>query len=68
MHAWNSYFHGNVPNQNDLTSAIVGGLGGDDKEEDARFDATKSKPTTYINPPFVGVLAYFKALYHRKKN
>ncbi|CAN6709768.1 unnamed protein product [Malus baccata var. baccata] len=62
-----SYFHGNDPNQNDLTGAVVGGPGEDDKYEDSRIDATKSEPTTYINAPFVGVLAYFKALYHLTK-
>lgn len=33
------YFHGNDPNQNDLTGAVVGGPGEDDKYEDSRFDA-----------------------------
>ncbi|KAK9942755.1 hypothetical protein M0R45_008404 [Rubus argutus] len=39
----------------------VGGPGEDDVYEDDRADFRKSEPTTYINAPFVGVLAYFVA-------
>lgn len=44
-----------------LVGALVGGPGEDDVYEDDRADFRKSEPTTYINAPFVGVLAYFAA-------
>ncbi|KAL1061168.1 hypothetical protein V6Z11_1Z038500 [Gossypium hirsutum] len=37
------------------------GPGEDDVYDDDRADFRKSEPTTYINAPFVGVLAYFAA-------
>ncbi|KAH0979082.1 hypothetical protein GBA52_006259 [Prunus armeniaca] len=63
-HVGYSYFNGHDPNQNVLTGAIVGGPAEDDTFKDSRFDAPQSEPTTYINAPFVGVLAFFKALHH----
>ncbi|PRQ24009.1 putative cellulase [Rosa chinensis] len=39
----------------------IRGPGEDDVYEDDRADFRKSEPTTYINAPFVGVLAYFVA-------
>ncbi|XVE63906.1 hypothetical protein DITRI_Ditri07aG0058700 [Diplodiscus trichospermus] len=56
------YFLTNNPNPNLLTGAIVGGPDAKDQFPDNRTDAPQSEPTTYINAPFVGALAYFKAL------
>ncbi|KAF5751065.1 Glycosyl hydrolase 9B18 [Tripterygium wilfordii] len=55
------YFNSTNPNSNVHVGALVGGPGEDDKYEDDRADFRKSEPTTYINAPFVGVLAYFAA-------
>lgn len=55
------YFNSTEPNPNVLIGAVVGGPGEDDKYDDDRSDFRKSEPTTYINAPFVGVLAYFAA-------
>ncbi|KAL6517352.1 hypothetical protein OROMI_033053 [Orobanche minor] len=55
------YFNSPNPNPNVLVGAIVGGPGEDDEYEDNRADFRKSEPTTYINAPFVGVVAYFVA-------
>lgn len=55
------YFNSSNPNPNVLVGAIVGGPGEDDAYLDDRVDFRKSEPTTYINAPFVGVLAYFAA-------
>ncbi|KAH9613999.1 hypothetical protein KSS87_007239 [Heliosperma pusillum] len=55
------YFNSSEPNQNVHVGAIVGGPGIDDVYVDDRADFRKSEPTTYINAPFVGALAYFAA-------
>ncbi|KAM0041319.1 putative cellulase [Helianthus debilis subsp. tardiflorus] len=55
------YFNSSNPNPNVLVGAIVGGPGEDDTYDDDRVDFRKSEPTTYINAPFVGVLAFFAA-------
>lgn len=55
------YFNSSNPNPNVLVGAVVGGPGEDDEYEDDRADFRKSEPTTYINAPFVGTLAYFVA-------
>ncbi|GMJ13650.1 CELLULASE 1, glycosyl hydrolase 9B1 [Hibiscus trionum] len=55
------YFQSNNPNPNVLTGAIVGGPDMNDQFPDDRSNAPESEPTTYINAPFVGILAYFKA-------
>ncbi|KAL4585187.1 hypothetical protein LXL04_009802 [Taraxacum kok-saghyz] len=55
------YFNSSGPNPNVLVGAVVGGPGEDDVYEDDRADFRKSEPTTYINAPFVGVLAFFTA-------
>ncbi|CAK9162032.1 unnamed protein product [Ilex paraguariensis] len=55
------YFNSSNPNPNVLVGAVVGGPGEDDAYEDDRADFRKSEPTTYINAPFVGALAYFVA-------
>ncbi|KAL9259745.1 Endoglucanase 24-like protein [Drosera capensis] len=56
-----TYFNSPGPNPNVLVGAIVGGPGQDDVYGDDRADFRKSEPTTYINAPFVGALAYFAA-------
>uniref|UniRef100_A0A803Q9N5 Endoglucanase n=1 Tax=Cannabis sativa TaxID=3483 RepID=A0A803Q9N5_CANSA len=56
-----TYFNSSDANPNVLVGAIVGGPGKDDVYEDDRADFRKSEPTTYINAPFVGALAYFVA-------
>lgn len=55
------YFNSTNPNPNVLVGALVGGPGEDDEYDDDRADFRKSEPTTYINAPFVGVLAFFAA-------
>ncbi|XP_061340555.1 endoglucanase 24-like isoform X2 [Gastrolobium bilobum] len=55
------YYNSTNSNPNVLVGAIVGGPGEDDFYVDDRVDFRKSEPTTYINAPFVGVLAYFAA-------
>lgn len=55
------YFNSSNPNPNVLVGAVVGGPGDDDVYEDNRVDFRKSEPTTYINAPLVGALAYFVA-------
>ncbi|OMO98095.1 Glycoside hydrolase, family 9 [Corchorus olitorius] len=55
------YFQTKNPNPNLLTGAIVGGPDEKDQFPDDRTNAPESEPTTYINAPFVGILAYFKA-------
>ncbi|KAK4285121.1 hypothetical protein QN277_001863 [Acacia crassicarpa] len=55
------YFKSNAPNLNVLTGALVGGPADDDSFEDSRYNVSQSEPTTYINAPFVGLVAYFKS-------
>jgi endoglucanase len=55
------YFNSTNPNPNILFGAVVGGPGEDDIYDDNRVDYKKSEPTTYINAPLVGVLAYLVA-------
>lgn len=55
------YFSSSNPNSNILVGAVVGGPTNDDQYTDERVDFRRSEPTTYINAPFVGVLAYFAA-------
>ncbi|KAJ7949586.1 Endoglucanase [Quillaja saponaria] len=58
-HDGDNYFTTSNPNPNILTGAVVGGPAQDDSFKDSRYDVAQSEPTTYINAPFVGVLAYF---------
>lgn len=55
------YFLSSAANPNQLTGAVVGGPDSDDSYADDRVDAAKSEPTTYVNAPLVGLLAYFKS-------
>ncbi|KAL9269072.1 Endoglucanase 24-like protein [Drosera capensis] len=59
--AGSTYYNSSSPNPNVHVGAVVGGPGDDDVYEDDRADYKKSEPTTYINAPLVGVLAYFAA-------
>ncbi|KAK4788417.1 hypothetical protein SAY86_019736 [Trapa natans] len=55
------YFLTKSPNRNVLVGAIVGGpLNVQDHYDDNRTEFRQSEPTTYMNAPFVGVLAFFK--------
>ncbi|GKC39460.1 endoglucanase 24-like protein [Tanacetum coccineum] len=55
------YYMSSYPNPNLLVGALVGGPGEDNEFADDRNEASKSEPTTYVNAPFVGALAYFAA-------
>ncbi|XP_043717091.1 endoglucanase 8-like [Telopea speciosissima] len=55
------YFISENPNPNWLIGAVVGGPYPNDTYPDSRYLFVQSEPTTYINAPFVGVLAFFKA-------
>lgn len=55
------YFNSNNPNPNLLIGAVVGGPDIKDSYADSRADFIYSEPTTYINAPLVGLLAYFKS-------
>ncbi|VFQ92847.1 unnamed protein product [Cuscuta campestris] len=57
------YFQSKNPNLNLLVGAVVGGPDGNDKFADDRTDSAHSEPTTYVNAPLVGILAYLKANY-----
>ncbi|GLT39789.1 hypothetical protein SLA2020_353470 [Shorea laevis] len=56
-----SYYNSNNLNPNLLIGAVVGGPDSKDSYADSRADFVHSEPTTYINAPFVGLLAYFKS-------
>ncbi|PQM42703.1 endoglucanase 8-like [Prunus yedoensis var. nudiflora] len=55
------YYYSKNPNPNLLIGALVGGPDINDSYADSREDFVQSEPTTYINAPFVGVLAYFNS-------
>ncbi|KAF8044336.1 hypothetical protein BT93_A2356 [Corymbia citriodora subsp. variegata] len=54
------YFESSDPNPNQLTGAIVGGPDFEDRYNNSRADFVHTEPTTYINAPLVGVLAFLK--------
>ncbi|KAH7840150.1 hypothetical protein Vadar_013255 [Vaccinium darrowii] len=56
------YFTSNNSNPNRVTGAVVGGPDLDDTYVDSRDNFAEAEPTTYINAPLVGLLAYFKHL------
>ncbi|KAK1306303.1 Endoglucanase 8 [Acorus calamus] len=60
-HGGTPYFESLNPNPNILVGAIVGGPNISDAYSDDRWLFQESEPTTYINAPMVGLLAYFKA-------
>ncbi|KAI6696211.1 hypothetical protein NL676_016330 [Syzygium grande] len=51
---------GQQPESDQLTGAVVGGPDIEDRYNDSRAHFVHSEPTTYINAPLVGVLAFFK--------
>uniref|UniRef100_M1CPP0 Endoglucanase n=1 Tax=Solanum tuberosum TaxID=4113 RepID=M1CPP0_SOLTU len=55
------YFLSENPNPNLHIGAVVGGPDINDYFVDSRPNAAQSEPTTYVNAPLVGLLAYFKA-------
>lgn len=55
------YFFSPNPNPNRLIGAVVGGPNLTDSFPDARPYFQESEPTTYVNAPLVGLLAYFAA-------
>ena len=55
------YFYLDTPNPNILVGALVGGPTEDDSFNDTRLDVSQTEPTTYLNAPFVGLVAYFKS-------
>lgn len=56
-----TYFRSDKPNPNLLIGAVVGGPDLKDSYADSRADFVHSEPTTYINGPLVGLLAYFSS-------
>ncbi|KAL2942026.1 Endoglucanase 8 [Bienertia sinuspersici] len=59
--AGSRYFLSPNPNPNKLVGAVVGGPNVTDAFPDSRPYFQESEPTTYINAPLVGLLAYFSA-------
>ncbi|XP_043698704.1 endoglucanase 8-like [Telopea speciosissima] len=55
------YYLSPNPNPNVLVGAVVGGPNSTDDFPDSRPFFQESEPTTYINAPLVGLLAYFSA-------
>ncbi|KAL1531953.1 Esterase/lipase/thioesterase [Salvia divinorum] len=55
------YYLSPNPNPNVLVGAVVGGPNSSDAFPDSRPFFQESEPTTYINAPLVGLLAYFAA-------
>lgn len=60
--AGSQYFFSPNPNPNVLVGAVVGGpTNNTDSFPDSRPFFQESEPTTYINAPLVGLLAFFTA-------
>lgn len=59
--AGSRYYLSPNPNPNLLVGAVVGGPNSSDAFPDSRPFFQESEPTTYINAPLVGLLAYFSA-------
>ncbi|GAB2281651.1 hypothetical protein Dimus_016223 [Dionaea muscipula] len=53
-----SFMNSQSPNPNILVGAVVGGPDENDRFPDQRSDYMQSEPSTYINAPLVGSLAY----------
>ncbi|KAB1210845.1 Endoglucanase 4 [Morella rubra] len=58
------YYSSNNSNPNLHIGAVVGGPDINDSYSDSRVDFVHSEPTTYINAPLVGLLAYFKSHFY----
>ncbi|KAG4214944.1 hypothetical protein ERO13_A01G149818v2 [Gossypium hirsutum] len=59
--AGSRYYVSPNPNPNLLLGAVVGGPNVSDAFPDSRPYFQESEPTTYINAPLVGLLAFFSA-------
>ncbi|MBA0881255.1 hypothetical protein Goshw_028236 [Gossypium schwendimanii] len=59
--AGSRYYLSSSPNPNLLLGAVVGGPNVSDAFPDSRPYFQESEPTTYINAPLVGLLAFFSA-------
>lgn len=59
--AGSRYYQTPNPNPNLLVGAVVGGPNISDAFPDSRQIFQQSEPTTYINAPLVGLLAFFSA-------
>lgn len=59
--AGSRYFLSPNPNPNVHVGAVVGGPNVSDAFPDSRPFFQESEPTTYINAPLVGLLAFFSA-------
>ncbi|KAH9610131.1 hypothetical protein KSS87_004778 [Heliosperma pusillum] len=59
--AGTTYYLSPNPNPNRLVGAVVGGPNVTDAFPDSRPYFQESEPTTYINAPLVGLLAYFSS-------
>lgn len=59
--AGSRYYQSPNPNPNLLVGAVVGGPDSSDAFPDSRQVFQQSEPTTYINAPLVGLLAFFSA-------
>ncbi|KAK2978424.1 hypothetical protein RJ640_002697 [Escallonia rubra] len=59
--AGSRYYLSPDPNPNLLVGAVVGGPNSSDAFPDSRPFFQESEPTTYINAPLVGLLAFFSA-------
>lgn len=59
--AGSRYYLSPNPNPNVLVGAVVGGPNSSDAFPDSRPFFQESEPTTYINAPLVGLLAFFSA-------
>ncbi|KAJ0977226.1 hypothetical protein J5N97_012700 [Dioscorea zingiberensis] len=57
------YLKSNYSNPNILIGAVVGGPDQNDAYLDVREDKAHTEPTTYINAPLVGSLAYLAGIY-----
>ncbi|XP_071724925.1 LOW QUALITY PROTEIN: endoglucanase 2-like [Rutidosis leptorrhynchoides] len=55
-----AYFKRDAPDLNQLTGALAGGPDENDQFGDSRYNVSQTEPTTYMNAPFVGLLAYFR--------
>ncbi|KAF9617181.1 hypothetical protein IFM89_034332 [Coptis chinensis] len=55
------YYSSTEPDPNLLIGAVVGGPDIQDSYNDSRQTSVQAEPTTYINAPLLGLLAYFSA-------
>ncbi|KAL3699479.1 hypothetical protein R1sor_017501 [Riccia sorocarpa] len=54
---FNKWYSRDAPNPNILTGAIVGGPNPQDQFNDRRWASSCTEPATYVNAPFVGIMA-----------